>query len=112
MKQRCILLYAMPYSIPDESTGVMNEGISLHYLLTDSLVPVEDRSRGTKGINPCKQSVDLAISSQLSKLPGLYDVEFALCQVRGKPTLTPVSFEFVSEIVTGGGGKGGANNHS
>ena len=112
MKQRCILLYAMPYSIPDEATGSINEGISLHYLLSDNLLPVEDRSRGTKGINPCKQSVDLSISSQLSKLPGLYDVEFALRQVRGKPTLVPVSFDFVGEIAFGGGGKSGGNNHS
>lgn len=102
MKQRCIFLYAMPYSITDEVTGEINEGISLHYILSDNLLPVEDKTRGTKGLQPCKQSVGVELASKLTQLPGIYDVDFSLTLVKGKPVLAPIDFDFVGGVELGG----------
>ena len=98
MKQRCILLYAMPYSIEEEN-GAKNEGISLSYLPLDDLKPQADPDRGSKGVAPCKQSVSVDFATQLVSLPGIYDVNFALRTVQSKPTLVPLSFGYVGEVV-------------
>ena len=98
MKQKCILLYAMPYSI-DEENGAKNEGISLSYLPLDDLKPQADPVRGSKGVAPCKQSVPVSFASQLVSLPGIYDVNFALRTVQNKPTLVPLDFSFVGDVV-------------
>lgn len=99
MKQRCILLYAMPYNITDSGTGETNSGISLWYLTLDDLKPQADMTRGSKGIAPCKNSVDPELAPQLTSLPGIYDVDFAIRTVQNKPTLMPVGFEYVGDVV-------------
>ena len=98
MNSKCILLYAMPYSIEEEN-GSKNEGISVYYLPLDDLKPTVDPVRGSKGVAPCKQSVPITVASQLVSLPGIYDVTFTLRTLNNKPTLVPMSFSYVGEAV-------------
>lgn len=96
MKQRCILLYVNPYKIVDEKTGHVVEGLSVTYLGTDNLYPVEDGDK--KGIPSLKQTFSLDLQSELQAVPGYYDVEFGLRPVAGKPTVVPIGLHFVSSL--------------
>ena len=48
-KQQYLVLSAQQYRIVDENTGEINEGISLWYIPTDSLDPVEDEQARIRG---------------------------------------------------------------
>lgn len=96
MKQRCILLFVNPYRIVDEKTGDILAGLSVTYLGTSDLSPAVDGNR--KGIPTLKQTFSLDLEKQLQAVPGIYDVEFGLRPVAGKPTVVPVGLEFVSQV--------------
>lgn len=100
MKQRCILLYVNPYHMVDDKTGVVNQGLSVYYVGTDSLEPVEDGNK--KGVPVLKQSFDLSLEESIVAVPGYYDLEFALRPVGGKPTVVPVGLTYLSEVTKGG----------
>lgn len=94
---RCIILYAMPYSITDETTGEVNEGISTTYLPTAQLTPVI-HDDGSLGIATCKQSLPSAWLPKLSVVPGAYDIDFEMRSKQGKPVLVPVDVKFVAPV--------------
>lgn len=97
MKQRCIVLSAVPYSFTDEHSGGVKEGISLSYVMTDSLVPIknQDFSRGYK---PVKGSLSIEKKDSIKEVPGVYDMSFVLKSVRGKPELKLDGLTFVSSV--------------
>lgn len=98
MKQRCILLYAKPYSMEREDKTVA-QGISLYYLPVGDLSPISDSVGNFKGVQPCKQSIPIEFGSHLKSLPGIYDIVFELRTVQNKPNLVPVGFEYISDVV-------------
>ena len=95
---RCIILYAMPYSIADEKTGEINEGISTTYLPTDDLSPEIDDDNNALGVMTCKQTLKTDWLPKLVAVPGIYDIEFKTKSVKGKPVSVPVEVTFVSEV--------------
>lgn len=94
---RCIILYAMPYSIADENTGEINEGISTTYLPTTDLAPEVD-DNGALGVATCKQTLPTEWLDKLTAVPGIYDIEFETRSVKGKPQLVPCEVTFVSQV--------------
>lgn len=95
---RCLILYAMPYSISDEKTGEVNEGISTTYLPSVDLTPFVD-DNGSMGIMTCKQSFSTSFFDKFVKVPGIYDIDFMMKSVKGKPVMTPSNITFISEAV-------------
>lgn len=98
MKMRCLVLYAMPYSITDVDTGQVNEGISTTYVPTVELTPAVD-DNGAMGIMTCKQSFSTDLLDNFKAVPGIYDIDFMMKSVKGKPVMTPNNITFVSEAV-------------
>ena len=68
MNQTIIVLGAKAWSLVDESTKKEREGVSLHYLMTDSLKPCVDESTGLEGYQPVKQSISLEAAKKLDKV--------------------------------------------
>lgn len=99
MNQQIILLYAGQYSILDEKTGTINQGVTCNYYFNVNLV-AEDNTNGTKGTRPAKSSCDYNLMSKIVKAPGLYNAEFSMnIGSDGKPVLKICDLEFLSEIV-------------
>ncbi|MBR1735994.1 MAG: hypothetical protein IJ736_03105 [Firmicutes bacterium] len=96
-KTRCVLLYCMPYSIEDENTGRTNEGISTTYLPTVDLGSVVS-DNGSLGISTVKQSLPMSWLKRLPTVPGIYDIDFEMRAVGGKPVMVPVDISFVSAV--------------
>lgn len=98
MKQNIIILSANPYSIKDERTGNLNAGISVVYLPTDSLYPVNN-DNGSKGTRPAKGTLSQSVLSDLVMVPGIYDAELDLnIGSDGRPGLRLKSVNFLSVI--------------
>lgn len=97
MNQRGIVIYAKAWSFIDDESGEAKEGITIEYLMSDSMKPVRNED-GSRGLKFCKQSVSLDKIDSIKEVPGLYDMSFVLKSVRGKPELKLDSLTFVSSV--------------
>lgn len=97
MKQKCVIFYAMPYEIVDEKTGEVNEGISCTYLPSFELLPIVN-DNGSLGTATVKQSLPSGWIDKLVDVPGVYDIDFKMQSVGGKPMLVPVDITFLSRV--------------
>ena len=98
MKQNCIVVFANPYSFTDERTGDVRKGVSVQYLLTDTLKPVQndDNSRGTR---ISKSSIDFEKAPHIQAVPGIYECEFGMKSTsNGTPKLELIDLEFVQAL--------------
>lgn len=99
MVERCVILHAMPYSMKDEETGDVVEGVSVTYLPTTDLSPVEEKDdMGGRGVKCAKQTFSTKLFEKFSVLPAIYDVEFKLDVVKGKPVLAPIGLTCISSL--------------
>lgn len=88
-----ILLYAKPYSMNDN--GVQKSGISMSYLLTETLSPSQ-QADGGKGFRPCRESLPLDMQDQIQTVPGIYAFKFNLVPgSNGKPQMRVASLQYV-----------------
>ena len=96
-KTRVLLLSASPYSMTNEETGELVEGVSLRYLTDEHLEPsVTD---GVVGVMPAKTSVDSELIEKIEIAPAYYDVEFDIkVNARGQATLKAVGLEFAGAV--------------
>ena len=86
-KQQYLVLSAQQYRIVDENTGEINEGLSLWYIPSDSLDPVEDeqaRIRGdiVRGYKVAKMALPLSLKDKMGPFPALYDVTLEMTTVQ------------------------------
>lgn len=99
MKANVIVLSTNPYRIIDEQTGSINEGISMQYIMGDSLAPYVDPNSKLKGYRVLKGSVPITNNDQLSQIPALMEAEFDVkADASGKATLKPISLKFLSAL--------------
>jgi hypothetical protein len=97
MEERCVILYASEYAVTDERTGRTNSGVSISYIMSDSLDPVADGR--TKGYRIMKGSLPDSAAIDVESVPGVYNVQFSIKpDSSGKPTLKPAAIQFVSAI--------------
>lgn len=97
-KSKIIVLYANKYRMANESTGEINEGVSVNYLMADKLVPVKD-GQNTAGIRPAKTSLDIKQWDVLESVPGVYEADLNIAVDRdGKVQLKPLSLTFVAAL--------------
>lgn len=95
---KIILLYANQYSMADEKTGVINEGISVNYLCTDKLAP-NPVSQNTAGYKPAKGSLPTSARNNIVSVPGLYEADTDISIDRdGKPVIKIKGVTFISDF--------------
>lgn len=99
LTQEVIVLYAGYYSIQDEKTGEVKEGVSVSYYLSASLNAIENVN-GTVGLRPAKCTVSPDVLPKIKKAPALYNAEFIMTvDSKGKPSLLISDLEYISQVV-------------
>jgi len=97
MKMQMMLLYAMPYKIVDEKTGVINEGISTFFYGNTSLNPkIKDNMKGEK---PLKQGLPLTIAHKIKSVPAMYEVEVEMSVGADlKAKLSIIDLDYIGDL--------------
>lgn len=96
---KIILLYANEYSMADEKTGEVNEGISVNYLCTSDLNPYRE-SKQTAGYKPAKGVIPVAERDNLIGVPGIYEAETHISIDRdGRPIIRLKGVTYVADVV-------------
>ena len=100
-KQTYLVLSAQSYRMVDENTGEVNEGISLWYIPSNSLEPVEDEQakiRGdiVRGVKAAKMSLPPTLSVKMGQFPALYDVTLEMATIQQKLQVRARDIDFVS----------------
>ncbi len=98
MKETIILLGAKPWSMTDEKTGQIREGISLHYVMSDNLKDFVDTQNQMRGYQPVKQSISMSEQDKLKEVPGIYSGDFSLKSTQGKTILALNHLEFIGPV--------------
>ena len=96
-KVRAIVTYAFPWRMEDEINGTVREGLTVHYLMTDSLQPIENED-GSMGYRLAQESVHIQNMKNIVKVPGIYELTYGYTIKRGKPMLKLQELKFVSEV--------------
>lgn len=89
---------AKPWSMVDEVTKAQRSGVSLHYIMTESLKPKVDPGNGELGYTVTKESIPVDAAKALVDVPGIYDAEFVLRGRAGKNVLSICEVEFISVV--------------
>lgn len=98
MKTQIILLYASQYSIVDEKTGVINQGVTCNYYFNTDL-HAEDNQNGSKGTRPAKGTLPASLFGKIVSAPALYDASFEMnVGSDGKPVLRIVDLDYVCDV--------------
>lgn len=98
-KTNVIILYSRPFEMQDEKTGIFNRGVSIQYIMTDKLLPIETDQE--KGLKVNKGSIDFLKQAQLLKVPGVYEASFGMkTNGNGKPELVVTDIDFKGIIMT------------
>ena len=105
LKQKCLVLSASTYQIQDERTGATNSGLTVFYLPTDNLAPVEDeqaRSRGqmSKGLQPAKVSLPYDKHLKVLEVPAMYELSLQMVTRQLKTQIQPVDIDFIGTLET------------
>lgn len=97
-----VVMFANPYSLKDDSTGEIREGLSMEYYVYgqngEALKPVVDAGSGALGIRRAKCSLGADMKDKLMYVPGIYDAQFEMnVGSDGKPVLKVVTIDFVGK---------------
>lgn len=93
--KNALLLSAVPYSMTDEKTGEVNEGVSV--LFMPDILEKSNSTNGSKGSKPLKCSLPIDKMSLFPKAPAIYDVDYDIgANGSGKPVFIYNDFKFVS----------------
>ena len=98
-KVRAIVTFAFPWRMEDEIEGTVREGLTVHYLMTDTLKPLENED-GSLGYRLAQESVHIENMKNIVKVPGIYELQYGYTIRRGKPNLKLQELKFVSEVNT------------
>ena len=96
-KVKAIVTYAFPWRMEDEMNGTVREGLTVHYLMTDTLAPLTNED-GSMGYRQAQESVHIQNLNNIVKVPGIYELKFGYLVRRGKPILKLQELQFVSEV--------------
>jgi len=102
MKSKIIVLYARPWAMVDETTGESRTGVSIQYVMTDSLAPAVEVEKGvevSKGVQVVKESITVECAAGIVEAPGYYEAEFTMKAQGGKNVLHVCGLKFLSPLV-------------
>lgn len=95
-KVKAIVLFANPWRI-EERTGIVREGISIEYIISDNLLSVANED-GSLGYRVVKESININNAKQIVKVPGIYEITYGFTVKKGKPVFKINSINYVSEV--------------
>ncbi len=96
--QKVILLSAKIYSMKDEQTGQLIEGVSCWYYPGEDFAPCVDE-KGNKGQVPLKASLPVDKAAQIKDVPGIYEMYFKMVPGSNNSLkLKADSVQFISEV--------------
>lgn len=97
IKIKGIINFAKPYRVAEG--GQTNEGITINYLMTDSLKPFENLTNGSQGYKSTKCSLPLEQGQNLTAIPGYYEMDCELdTSSQGTATLKPQVVRFLNYL--------------
>lgn len=105
MEQNIIILYARSWSMKDESTGVIREGVTIYYVTSDKLDPKVSEDGIEHGYMPVKQSISVDLAKSLSVVPGVYNTKFEMRSTKAGIVAVPAGFECVGPVTSTGSKK-------
>jgi hypothetical protein len=97
-KVKAIILFANTWSMTDENTGNLREGMTIEYVMTGDLEPLANED-GSLGYRTIRESVNINNAKKIEKVPGIYDLTFGYSILKGRPVLKVMDIEYVSEVV-------------
>ncbi|MBQ9119665.1 MAG: hypothetical protein IJY09_06370 [Lachnospiraceae bacterium] len=97
MDAKVTILHAKPWSMVDEVTKQERSGVSVQYILSDSLAPNVDADTGELGYAVTKESISVEAAKALVEVPGLYDAEMVLRGKSGKNVLVLGTLKFAGK---------------
>lgn len=97
MNEVITLLFANSWEMVDEKTGEKREGVTLEYVLGDSLKPTLN-SDGSKGLRHIKESLPIACINMVQAVPAVYLASYGMSVVKGKPIMKVSEIKFQHEI--------------
>ena len=99
MKQKIILLFANPWSLTDEDTGELRDGVSCYYYINWELSSERNRD-GSFGSQPAKSSAPIEVLERIKSAPAVYDATFVLKTDRktGKGVLNIEDLEYCYDV--------------
>lgn len=74
---KAVITYANVWEMEDERTGRTRKGVTVEYMLTDSLAPVENED-GSIGYRHIKESMPIDKLDSIKEVPGVYNMIFTL----------------------------------
>lgn len=96
MRSKIIILFARAWAMTDENTGEQRSGVSIQYIMGDTLVGKStDESLGYQVI---KESITPECAEGLDVVPGIYDAELELKASGGKNVLHVCGLKFISPL--------------
>lgn len=96
MKAPIVMLYARPWEMTDEVTKETRSGVSIQYMMTDTLIPA--LSDTDKGYAVTKESITVECAETMHEVPGIYEGEFELKAQGGKNVLHVCGLKFISVL--------------
>ena len=92
MKSDIIIFFARSWSMQDENTGENRSGVSIQYVMGDTLVPAS--SDEALGYQVVKESISVECAGGLDSVPGVYEAEFEMKASGGKNVLHVCGLQF------------------
>ena len=97
IKVKAVINFAKPYRVAEG--GTTNVGITINYLMTDTLAPYCDDVTQTYGYKSTKSSLPLEQMDNLVSVPGLYELYCELgVNSQNQPQLKPVEVKFLKNV--------------
>lgn len=97
LKSKCILLASQCYSIPDEKTGEITEGVSIQYIANDNLSPCVDGD--LKGARVLKDWIDIKLAQNITVAPAIYEMVFSMAvDTKGKGKIAVKDLKYLTDF--------------
>ncbi len=96
MRAPVVLLYSRPWEMTDEVTKAVRSGVSVQYIMADTLEPAI--SDTDKGYAVTKESITVECAETIHEVPGIYDGEFEMKAQGGKNVLHLCGLTFISVL--------------
>lgn len=97
IKVKAVINFAKPYRVAEG--GTTNVGITINYLMTDTLAPYVEEATQTYGYKSTKSSLPLEQMDNLVSVPGLYELYCELgVNSQNQPQLKPVEVKFLKNV--------------
>lgn len=98
MRRKIIVLYARPWKMTKERDGEDRKGVSIMYMMSDSLKSNLNRRDGSVGYPVIKESVTVDCADAITIAPAIYEAEFEMTVSGGKNVTKVVDLVLVGSL--------------